>query len=736
MANRAMRVRRVTNAEEFWASLEMSEPDVLPLWFSDAERDWIARTIDRDLAMLGPADERSFAELRIACSADDLVLATSPAVAPVARRYASITGRPFIAGSTSQVASARPPPRSVTWFCPLDENDIASALHSLRRELTEQLGQMPRLGVLTAMSVSRLTWLLAKQLVPIEAGQDPATTLVSNTPRGDRPSSSLTILDNAQTVEEVVAGFGAAQGTLLVHAHSRPHCGIMEVSDGAVGMCGLSARRAPGRCLDGIACYFGEAPRVVLEDIQAQRIYFNGCTTAGVGGRRDDFLPHTSMVSHAALRSTAREFIGNVHVGHYSDADIDWFLGASVLGYTPAECAEIIEVARTGARREVIQSVLYFGDATNPAWPVRGASSGEVEAEAECLRIHWSHLARVLVARVPEPTWADLAEADCLHVHTQHPSQPIVSIIKDPWHKGSLVLATPSFDREPADSALGLSIELRALARPVVRAVGDVLARAIEHTHWLEALPAFSTLLANGSRQLEEELITLRRYADWRENLMMVPETLAYLRDREAQVARRFDGAVIDEALARSQKYWNWQREYSGRMRATPRAHPSSCPSCDGFAKDTELVDRVNPRIERVMRVCAYCGIIADLPTWGLRVRLAREVLEFSATALCGRAEVTNDEDRPRHVTLGVAIERAGAMQPGAKAKAELIVGPGERATFEFSLVPERPMSDLMQTRVYIASEGAFGLVNTNLLYGRVPSGDTPAAPSDPKTVR
>jgi hypothetical protein len=96
LANRTLRVRRVTSHEDFWASLA-SDEHVLPLWFSDGERDRVARTIDPRLATLAPRGERSFATMQIACRADDWVVVTSPAMVPLARRYAAITGRRFLA---------------------------------------------------------------------------------------------------------------------------------------------------------------------------------------------------------------------------------------------------------------------------------------------------------------------------------------------------------------------------------------------------------------------------------------------------------------------------------------------------------------------------------------------------------------------------------------------------------------------------------------------------------------
>jgi hypothetical protein len=248
--------------------------------------------------------------------------------------------------------------------------------------------------------------------------------------------------------------------------------------------------------------------------------------------------------------------------------------------------------------------------------------------EAELVRIRWPHADRVLVARLPGPQWARLAQADCLHVRTQHPGQASVSVIADPSDEASIVLVVP----RNVEPAAPVEIAFRALAQPIDRSVGAVLAPAIEHIRWLEALPAFAARLAGAARRLEDELLALRRRVGARNDLALLPELIAFAREQEDEAARRFDAAIIDEALERSKKYWNWQTEYGGRVSATPRAQPSTCPACGGLAKDSDLTDWVNPRVRRCVKVCGYCGIVNDVPAWGLRVRMDRETLIFSAT--------------------------------------------------------------------------------------------------------
>jgi hypothetical protein len=58
-------------------------------------------------------------------------------------------------------------------------------------------------------------------------------------------------------------------------------------------------------------------------------------------------------------------------------------------------------------------------------------------------------------------------------------------------------------------------------------------------------------------------------------------------------------------------------------------------------------------------------------------------------------------------------------MQPESTVKTELAVRAGETAAFAFALTPTKPVREMMHTRVYVVSKGAFGLVAMNLLYGR-----------------
>ena len=714
-----LRIRRCTSESELLSVLHADEPDVLPLLFGDDERNRISWTVDPILAALPPGAEQSYTSLDIRGGPDDWVLAPPSGLeALLARRYAAITDRPLVlidlaAGRRPSIPSGKP--RSITSLCRLNEQDMAATLHALCRLLMARLGEMPRLGVLTSESAATLSVLLAKQLLPARSDPNDRTTVVSRTPPS--PQSSLRVIDGGLTMREIASGIHDAKGTLFLNAHSRPHCGIFAAADGLVGLCGLASGGRDGRCVAGSVCSFRESPRAVLQDLNASRVYFNGCTTVGVGTRRTDFLPRDAMVGHAILRGGARELVGNVWSGHYDDSDVHWFLGASALGYTPAECVEIVTAARASTGREFLRSLLYVGDATNQRWPVAGVSVAEAEATPDGARLRWSQVEPVLVARLPDRSWAELAERDQLYVVARPRSRPVVSLVRDPFSEASLVLVLPR--HAVAGDGPDLEVVLRALPRPVERSAGRVLARAVRHVRWIERLPAFAKSLTNASHQLEDELVALRRAQAWRHDVGMLPELLSYAREREEETAIRFDRRIVDEALARTRGYWNWHNEYAARVEARPRRQQSTCPVCGASAHDVDYQDWVDRSVRRTSRVCGFCGIVSDLPVWPLRAQFVAETLVPSETGLTGVVEIGNDGDRPRRVCLGVGVERGGEVLPGSKVRTELVVSSGETCTYSFCLTGAQPMSELLQTRLYLASEGAFGVLTAFVLFGR-----------------
>jgi hypothetical protein len=218
---------------------------------------------------------------------------------------------------------------------------------------------------------------------------------------------------------------------------------------------------------------------------------------------------------------------------------------------------------------------------------------------------------------------------------------------------------------------------------------------------------------------LEAELIRLRAFATSRRDVAL-PQLLDYARQREREAARRFDAVIVDAVIVRTGTYFNLLDEASYRVCSTPTLSNSTCASCAALANEMLITDYVIPSIRRTVSTCAFCGVFANLPEGPLHLRILSESLVLRDGVLMGRALFSNRGQRLRTAQLGAAIALGGELDPSSIARAELVVDAGGAASFDFRLKPVKPPSGSLQTRVFFASEGAFGIVSRFVQYGRL----------------
>jgi hypothetical protein len=708
-----VRFRRVTDAGALDCVLGSGEKDVLPIVFSDNERSWIASAIDSNVASLDDGAELFTPFLAVSdSSSDDLVVAPeSGQVTLLAERYAAVTGRVIVRGDSASIESRLPRsvPKSVTWFCELNEIDIAESLRLLRESFSRRYGMPPRVGILTAEDIVSLTWVLAKQLLPPAKPADSSTTILLNIETNLLPLPSAKYLTFEETAVEALGTLQEARGTLILLGHSRPHCGRLMFHDGDLGVCGLPSGGADGRCVDGVVCHFRDRPRFVAQQSRAQRIYYDGCSTAVLGGQRVGLfgLPRAAMLSHAVFRSATREYIGNVHSGSYDATDLYWLIGLSALNYTPAECVEVINCSRLRAGREGIGSGAYFGDATNSAWPSCDAWIGNVIVEGEKLRVAWASCKGVLIAKLPGRLWAEFIDKDLLHVYTEHPSKPLISILPDPWSDASLVLAVPRVDVEGGGP---VDLELRRLQSPVLRDIGGTLLDG-----WLARLPSFTEKLTGAADFLEDQLVQIRRTVGEREDHALLVDLVRFAQRAEAATAYKFDELLIETALERSRTRWELLEEYESRCRPEQLLDPCTCTNCGASVHVTRLSDYARPNLKRLVSTCSSCGVVADLPVWPLEIQLEPASLFWNRRTLQGRARVFNRGDDTRRIVLGATLVGGGQIELGSSDRFRGLVSRQSVTEFDFAITHER-FTGTMRFRVFIASRSGFGFVGGILL--------------------
>lgn len=694
--------------------LSAGHSDVLPVCISEVDRARFAATVNPSAVDLAPGADLGVPRTALRGDDRDLVISTGAASA-LAARYASVTGRPFVAlpeapdATPDLLPTARP--RSVTWFGPRHAFDLATTVHALRQLFQRAWEVAPPLGLLTAESEAQLTWLLAKQLLDGPTGSESSVAVVNGTER--RPVlGTVQALHDGDTVADVVEAFRRPATTVLVSGHSRPHCGMLKFQDGALGLCGHPDEGAHGTCVDGGACDFTDRPKVALQSLTAKRVFFNGCTTASDGKHRIG-LPRAALLAHSALRGGAREYVGNVRPGAYGPLDLHWFLGLSALGYGPAACVAILDEVRRVTERVRVASCVYFGDATNGPWPASNdVRIGETFVNSDHAQVRWSAADRVSIARIPGRTWARLAMQDRLDVTHTRPDSPAVSIVEDPWADDSLVLVTSASDELDQPMVL----DLRPLEKPIDRRAGDAIAAASVRVAALSRCPSFSSALATARVELEEQLANVRGLVEQRIDVALLRETTTLAREEEVEITRSYDARMVEAALARVRTPWDIPAELGAGLKLVERAEPTRCPGCGAFAMTRDGRALAWPEVVRVQTWCAECGFVHDMPTWPLETRI--EAFSCELAALRATVTITSHDVRERVVEVGFAAAGTGPVEPTSVERARLVVSPGQTARFDAVLHRARPYSGFTPLRAFLACEGAFGAAGTSLVVG------------------
>jgi len=714
-----MRIRRLIDEQALAAALEASRNDVLPLVFEDSDRPWIESILGPEIGALQPEQESGNVPvvLPARCSSDFVLGPLTGSVGALAARYAALTDRRVVLEDACRIVEKLPfsAPNSLTWFCPLDECEISQPVRSIRDGFRRRYGHEARLGILTAENLTVLTVMLAKQLLVSPRTAPVDLTILQNIENTASPIAAATNLPVESTSGRVLQELGKARGVVIIQGHSRPHCGRLLFADGEFGVCGLRSAGADGRCVDGVVCHFSERPRFAAQEFRAARVYYDGCSTARVGGSRTGVfgLPREAMLSHAVIRSAAREFIGNMHACTFGSADVYWLLGLSALGYSPAECVQVMDYARALAGREVVTSCVYFGDAVNHSWPCGDAVTGGVTETGTEVQVYWPTMGSVFAAKLPGRLWAELTSEDLAEVEVPHETNLQVSVVPDPWSDFSILLAVP---RTSNVDDTTLSITLRKSNARSNGNAGRKVAEAIDNIRWLASLPAFKATLSGAESTLEEKLIAIRRIGHEREDYSRVRTLARIAHGADGLESHQFDKLLIECALLRSRTRWELLEEYESRSRADHSPEPDACGNCGAATLVARRTDMVHPKIIRTTRTCSCCGIIADMPDWPLVIKLDPSSVHWAGRTLRGIVAIYNSGPDSRELAAGASLVGAGEIVDGSSAQFRGTAPTGREIRFEFAVTHRRLATGTMRFRTFVASRGALGFVGGILL--------------------
>ncbi|MBV9578005.1 MAG: hypothetical protein JO057_05385, partial [Chloroflexi bacterium] len=264
-----MKLRRVADEVGFRAALAVGLE--LPVWIRPGSEGTFAAKIDPVLAELPAGGTLEWADpVGVAGLREQPILGLQNDLSGrLAECYARCLGRPFVPVGRSGFATAQSSnltePR-ITVVLPVCGIDSREFIDAVRSSCERCIGRPVALGLLTADTLETLTWLLVKQ---IRGWREPDRRIRSVTFVDGKLSGPLAGLGRSGTVSRtnLAAALHSCDAPLLLHGHARPHCGVVSVADGLLGICGSPTRARAAKCFDDKPCLFGDDPKVLVEDV-------------------------------------------------------------------------------------------------------------------------------------------------------------------------------------------------------------------------------------------------------------------------------------------------------------------------------------------------------------------------------------------------------------------------------------------------------------------------------------
>ncbi len=498
-------------------------------------------------------------------------------------------------------------------------------------------------------------------------------------------------------------------GSVLINAHSRPHCGKLSAATREIGICGATTRGERSLCFEGKRCAFGLNPKIPLEDIPAERILFNGCFTACVAGKPHN-MPVDSLLTASAIRGRANEYIGNTKLGWYGEDDTQSFVALSSANIDAPAAVHLINDLRESEKREIGVSMIFFGDAaTGSSWPTQRAAKSHPRVYKNRVTIS-STVSGPQGFRIPGRRWGHLGRSGALHAsfRPQNVAQNFsVRVWALPWSNESVVLLIP---RTSLRSGIRMTVTLKGGGGHEASQNGPrPLELALRRSSYLRTLPLFTKVIMDFESSFHDLLVSLKQVErSDRADLSLHNSCLASHQRLERDLVQRLDNLLVTQTCeAAASISWNWEDEYNHEASLLAKGGQKCCPLCGGRTQLFYRQGLIAPRFIRRQVVCCHCGILSDLPP-GFAGYLRNRPRLLRDNQLADQVWVSNASGKPRDVTLSLVANGFGLDQSHVETK-RIHVPAKEGRRIPLRLSTAKPLSGFARVRVYFASGGDLG---------------------------
>jgi hypothetical protein len=502
---------------------------------------------------------------------------------------------------------------------------------------------------------------------------------------------------------------------LLLGSHSRIHCGYLNTKNGKVGICGSPSKGHNGKCFGDKLCIFDTNPKISMEDLETDYLFYNGCSTIKFSDSSIG-IPRSSNLSLAAIRGKVSQIIGNYSMGYFSEWDFIWFIALSSLKYNPADAINLIHKFRKLQKQESSNSLILIGDAAMPPWPFN-LSIAKVKVSSNEVLINWYAHTTILAAKIKEIKWMRLVENGLFSILSSLPeiwSRCNAAIVGDETNNTTLICIT--VPKDLADGRL-ISISIKKIRNKSKKVLGMILYNTLKHIEFLSKCKLFNNELKNLSQEMNNKIIEFRRFESSKINLLNKDDMKEALSIVEQKIASSIDKKLLDIVSNKSAlSKWYWEEEYINNVRIKCCDKPKICMLCGQPAYLYHLLDIVDKSIVRIQIICTECGLTTDLPQWSLDVELTDKP-KYDGKFFSDILKLKNKGKENTQVLVKMTINGYSGIEYVNEKSNHIVLKPNEQIKIDLQIKLSSAVSGYYWVRTYIASFGGFGFVGRPFIF-------------------
>ncbi|MVT07748.1 hypothetical protein [Chitinophaga tropicalis] len=630
----------------------------------------------------------------------------------LARHYAAFLGRPFI--DYSLVTTGRVDftmvknVRSATVFVPRLIKNTTLWKNAFENAVERQLRRKLSFGYIPPMPIEAVCNYLIKIIVHF----------ITATEEGKITDFSMAVdhLTPLRQSGNLIASLKESYGQILVLAHSKSNCAVLQCKEQTVALCGSPTKGENGKCFAGTNCSYKDKPKVTIADLNTELLFLNGCTSASVSPSTNG-IPYNYTLAYAALSGTVLGYIGNTLVTRAYESDLDWMRTFLQMKMKPARIVKLIDQLRKIENREHENVSMFIGDAEYTASDTNHSITFMHEPYAEVMNLEWNDTNQFLCVMVQGKTLAHLFAKGFISI-TVPPTptnMPILygNILYNHFSQYSTILF-----KKAGTKFLSEKVTMRIATEKSQGA--SITCRQLEFLY--HELSAYQTVQPYrrifeilNLKEIQQQIIKFNRIEH---NTVNKPWQNVWksMRDYNENLFKKVNGFLIKEALRNASQGWKFDHEY-GALFYTPRhngQYHSSCKICG--SPSSVFIHRAlaNSFVERESEVCSVCGVIRDMPSMKLECSFYRHRPLCNETSYQDWVYFKNNSDEDMLITysLSIIFRDVPPQEPTTrllKRQSSL----KEKCTFPYDTKP----SGLFYPKLYVACNGGFGFISRTVLF-------------------